>query len=421
MPHRYTTVDLFAGAGGLSLGFHLAGFVPMAVVEYSSQSLRTYERNLGHPGLRTFCSDMRDPSIPAEIKRHLSDQGVETLDLLTAGLPCETFSVARRKKPTDAQDYRFTLYKDVLRYVEALQPRFVVIENVKQLKTARDGVIFSDLTQRLRELGYQTTDWVLRAVEYGVPQIRERLVILGVQAPLALPKLPPITHCHPDEVETKSAKLGRRLCPWVSIQDALSDLPDLGEFYVHNERPKETPQTTDYALPLDQATDYQKLMRVGLLRGHIYDRLENHHALRHSPEMVHRLSYIQPGQSLKDLMRNPDVPAKLKPKKAYNIRCRRPFSNQPSYTVTAHCVDELLHYEVDRQITPREAARLQSFPDWFVITGPRCGHHGDAQIQDQYEQMGDAVPPLLAQAVARQVLASIHVSEQTEHAADAAD
>lgn len=386
-------IDLFAGAGGMSLGFRLAGYLPVVAVEYSPESARTYQVNhakLGH-NPKVFVEDITKRGLVGKVRAWLEEQRLPAPVVLTAGLPCETFSVAQRKR--DKTDPRFFLYKRVLTFVRTLQPRIVVVENVPQLRTSLDGAVFSDLSQKLKKDKYGVTHWILNAADYGVPQKRTRFFLVAIKGipDKEMPEMPP----------TKARR--------ISIAEALRDLPHL---------PPESGQLeADTYVSEAEPGSYPWLMRFGLASEvglSPSDRVLNHRAQRHRQTIIDRFARIRPREDLKDINANPNLPTEIKTRVPYT-RHRRPVPDEPSYTVTAHVADELLHPFENRVVTPREAARLQSFPDWYEFFGPRSGHHGNVRTQDWYEQIGDAVPPLLARAIAEHLrpwLEAVHPTEE---------
>lgn len=408
---RYTFIDLFAGAGGMALGLRMAGFQPLMAFEYSRQSASTYRR---HHRVEVDTRDLS--SIAAqEVKAKLMARHGRLPDLITASPPCETFSRAQTKDVS--RDQRNYLFRKVLEFTKVLNPPYVLVENVTGFRELNGGVYFNELVTRLEKLGYEVAERVLNAAEYGVPQDRERLFVLArrrdpqldpQRSPLHLP-VPThqaLLHERPGGVRfqmslTLEPGLTRVRRPAVTVRDALSDLPPLlqpGRW------------EKDYSRARPPAKRYQKLMRSTLLarllgsRWH-GNRLYNHRAMFHRPETRRRYSYIPPGKGVADVY--DQLPADCRPSQAYKIRDRRPRADLPSHTVTAHCVIEILHYDYEggqhRAITPREAARLQSFPDWYRFVGRRTRRYGASQVQDPYEQIGDAVPPLLARAIGKRI------------------
>lgn len=399
----YSFVDLFAGAGGMTLGLRMAGFKPLMAFEYSDQSAQTYHRY--HP-VPVDTRDLWEISA-AEIRETLLRIGVGLPNLLVAGPPCETFSRAQGKDI--ANDRRNYLFRKVLDFQKALCPRYILVENVPGFRDVRNGVYFRELVSKLENERYEVVYSILDAADFGVPQHRERLFVLARQRDRALDavrsrlSLPYPKHGAAGDFQQSYLRLSPGiptfLRPRVTAKDALCDLPPLLA---------ESLASGTYSLPPQDR--YQRIMRSTLLArmlgvewdGH---HLQNHRRMRHRASTVERYTNIMPGQGLTDVWGI--LPDSLRPKKNYRARDRRLLPDRPSHTVTAHCVVETLHYDFSggqhRAISPREAARLQSFPDWYVFTGEGTGRYGDARVQDPYEQIGDAVPPLLARELGKQI------------------
>lgn len=372
----------------MSLGFCLAGYRPLVGVDRAMSSIQTYEYNLAQFGALGLCSDITERGFLDHLKWLLEARGVRNPDVIISGLPQSSFSVARRRT-SGSPDSDKAIYLHVVEAVQRMVPKIVVLETLPAFETADSGANLKDLTDRLNTLGYQIASWKIRAMDYGVPQPRERFYILAGKTGGWLLTPPPITH-------------GKRsgLTPFVTTYESLADLPApaLGG-------PRIDSSPLRYAVP--PASAYQSLMRkLPLVEDAFTLQVDNHVAIPHGAEFVERVAHILPGQHLGDLVRNLAVPSHLKPKKGFNSRCQRPIPDEPCISLTAHCMDELLHYSHHRSITPREAARLQSFPDWFTFLGVRSGHHGSVD-QDQYEQIGSATPSLVAKAVAEAIRLAI--------------
>lgn len=403
----YTAIDVFAGAGGLSLGLRAAGFRVLAAIEKVESCVATYRRN--HPGTTVIHRDVRqvkDREI-AELVKPIAGNGA--VDLVVGGPPCETFSTAG-PGIRQIRDHRDTLFHELIRIAKAVNARYILIENIPGLMTKKGvggekGGVFKELLHALVNAGFYRFDFrILDAADFGVPQHRNRLFILATstQGPL---RFPAPTHGP------------NRAKPWVTVAEALGDLPPLS----NNE------EVDFYAS--EPLNEYQKIMRcspgspfslLGPEDKHSGDRLSLHRAPKHRPGTVKRFKLIRPGEGLRDLMVRlsreelEELKAKgILPNRWYIQRNRRLILKEPSFTVTSHCLDELLHPTQDRHLSPREAARLQSFPDWYSFEGPWVIPHIYEQ-QDKYEQIGDAVPPLLALAIGRELIRCLDAVEGTE-------
>jgi DNA (cytosine-5)-methyltransferase 1 len=370
---KYTAADLFSGCGGLTEGLKQAGFQVLFAIEVNHECCETYRWN--HREVVLIERDIHKVDEEDVLDMLKDTFDVETVDLLAGGPPCEGFSIAGLRDPDDPRN---RLFEEFMRFLKALRPKWFIIENVPGLISMERGKVLERVLKEIREAGYSVCYKILNAADYGVPQIRERVFIVGTNTgcPITFPS-PTHAPLHQGQVA-----LGDSLKPYVTVWEAISDLPPL--------EPGE--EKNEYATP--PQNDYQRLMREGAGS----QGLRNHRAVRHREYMVERFKLIPQGGNMKDL---PPIP-KVRPRKIYAARCRRLRADAPSYTVTAHCLDELIHPFQHRAITPREAARLQSFPDRYVFFGPLAKFHSDPR-QDQYEQIGDAVPPLLARAIALEI------------------
>ncbi len=370
MPVRH--LDCFSGPGGFCTGLRAAGIETVAAVEKVDSCVETYRAN--HPGVKVFSGDIRDVKA-ASIARLAG-----SIDLITSGMPCETFSTAGSRSRS-FYDARQQLFMEPIRLGQALDAPFILFENVPGIltkKVQRGGKrrVMEDLYQCLDEAGYRNRgEWLLDAAHYGAPQHRDRLFILASRRnePLKAPK--PLD-CH------------------VTVGDALAGIPQVeansGAYRGGYRRGRNS---------------YTRLMKDNHFwklpaptNGCTYHTAPNHRA-----GTLRRFKLIKPGEGLRDLFNKftPDEREQLQqqrvlPKKWYIQRNRRLVSSEPSYTVTSHCLDELVHPVQNRCLTVREVARLQSFPDNYDFCGGPllCPHI--YETQDKYEQIGDAVPPLMA-------------------------
>lgn len=379
-----THVDLFAGPGGLATGFLAAGFRTVAAVEFVESCVDTYRAN--HPNVPILHLDVRKVS-----GDHFQKLGIDHADVVSAGIPCETFSTAGSSSRS-FYDSRQILYRDVIRIAKLLSSRVILLENVPALLTKRirrdsKTLVIEKIRRDLTRSGYpHITTAVLDASDFGVPQRRERLFIIASTSPLEI-----------DFVRTTGKK--------VSVREALADLPKL--------EANSTPPAD--GLPyIGRPSRYAKLMRTNKSWGvnnHVPPRPTFHQSPKHRPATLTRFSLIKPGEGLKDLFEKLDTDtikrfqkSRVLPNAWYIQRNRRLIEHSQAPTVTSHCLDEFIHYSHDRALSVREVARLQSFPDWYQFPGGPfiCPHN--AFEQDKYEQIGDAVPPLLALAVADAIM-----------------
>lgn len=344
-------LDLFCGIGGLSLGFEAAGFAPVAGVDIWAQALATFRANhTGVPVLQADIGSIRSGEVEAAV-------GVTGFDVVVGGPPCQGFSTVGKRL---AADPRNLLWQGFLRLVCEIRPAYVVIENVEGLNVMSGGRVRDGIISEFNAAGYVMKAKLLRAADYGVPQLRKRLVFLGWLDGLAEPRFPTPAGAEP-----------------VSVAAAISDLPALA--------PRERKDVYESA-PL---TNYQRVCR-GLCQ-----TLHNHEAANHPPALVEVLRHVPDGGNRKS------IPDALQPKSGFHNSYARLASWKPAVAVTSNMRKpssaRATHPTQHRGLTVREGLRLQSFADDFVVLGSRT---------DQYVQVGNAVPPLLALAVAREVLAA---------------
>jgi DNA (cytosine-5)-methyltransferase 1 len=383
-------ISLFSGAGGFCEGVRLAGWKVLCGVEADEQACQTHTANF--PEVTLFQRDITNflrelhpqAGIPALKEIHAA-----SVDVVFGGPPCQGFS---QIGPRDPNDPRNLLYTEFVRVVERLQPRAVVMENVPNMIAMQDGHFKKEIEKAFRKAGYaRTIVQPVLASDFGVPQHRRRVFWFGLRDDLPL---------EGDLADAVRRLMERQKAPYaVTVRQAISDLP---------ERVSEDDEPIPYAKkPAGRYSDYQKLMRLDwdtpLLssdrkrKGHAVDALHNHHTKNVEAHRKRIIKAIRPGAKGNSL-----------PRELWNgtreHKWRRLDPDKPSYTILAQMhrdLSEWIHPTYDRWITVREAARLQSFHDGFVFHGSEW---------QQLKQVGNAVPPLMALAVARttaQLLASV--------------
>ena len=376
-------IDLFCGAGGLSEGLSDAGFHNLFSNEVVPEYAQTYQRN--HPDTRVVTADIRELE-PVQIMKDLGLER-EELDLIAGGPPCQGFSINAPVRCT--HDERNHLFKDFLRFVDSFAPKAVLIENVPGLVSFKNGETLHTILKSLAELGYGADVRILGAANYGVPQMRWRTMIVGLRGKnlpaAAFPE--PVFHA-PIRANFTTTFDGQSIImlptpetdsKFVTVQDAISDLPPLKNGEI-GEKIKEYPK-----MP---SCDYQRRARTGS------PGVINHEAPRLAEINMQRLKHIRQGGNWTD------IPDELLPKgmqrarkSDHTKRYGRVDPNGLASTILTKCDPHwgaYFHYEQDRVFTVREAARIQSFPDHFIFTGSQA---------QQFAQVGNAVPPLLANAI----------------------
>lgn len=377
---RLTAIDLFSGAGGISLGLHAAGFDVLVANDLDPASASSYRRNL--PETPFVEGDIRELSgrrILAKAKL-----APRELDLLMGGPPCQGFSIIGARV---VHDERNDLFRDFLRIGEALKPRCMVIENVTGLATLARGAILREILSGFRQLGYTAGFAELLAAQYGVPQMRWRMVFVGFRKDLGIESgmgFPKPTHGRRGigELIPNCTIPAEDMAGFVTTREAIGDLPPVGPGELVS-RYTGRPQCA-----------YQKEMRAGLAK-----ELHNHYAPKLSPQNMARIAALEEGQDWRDLPREllPEGMRRALRKDHTRRYSRMTWAGVPRSIITRFRdpkSGEYTHPEQDRTISIREAARIQSFPDRFAFEG---------SYSEQYDQVGNAVPPKLAAAIALEV------------------
>lgn len=337
-------IDLFCGCGGLSYGFEKAGFNVLLGIDNDSKALETFEMN--HKNSRTICGDITKITYEKDIKAIIGDQSI---DVIIGGPPCQGMSLSGPRK---FDDPRNRLYLSYIRLVEEIQPRAFVIENVPGLVGLFNGQIKDSIVEKFTNMGYNIKFEILCSSDFGVPQNRRRVVFVGLKK-------------GEFEYPTPLNKI-------VTCEMALSDLPTL-------ETDIGTEKANYFTAPQN---DYQKLMRKNS------KSVYNHIAANHSEKVCKIISLVPDGGNYKDL------PEEYRNSRNFHVAWTRFASNKPAPTIdTGH--RHHFHYKFNRVPTVRECARLQSFPDDFIFLGNKT---------QQFRQVGNAVPPLMAQSIAEKLL-----------------
>jgi DNA (cytosine-5)-methyltransferase 1 len=348
MKKRYNVLDLFCGCGGLSKGFEMAGYRILLGVDFNEPALKTFAKN--HIGSKTLCGDLSASNTFNEI-----DSLVEgnTIDVIIGGPPCQGFSLTG---PRNFDDERNKLYLAMVETVRRYKPRAFVVENVPGMATLYKGEVKNEVIKRFTDMGYSVNCKIVCAADYGVPQIRKRLVFVGVKDGC--------TFEFPEPTNTPEN--------YITCEQAISDLPsleyELGQDVSEYER--------------EPITTYQKLMRGTC------EVLYNHKAIDHKQFVKDTIALVPDGGYYKDL------PEGVGESRKFNMAWTRYRSDKPSRTIdTGHRNN--FHYKWNRCPTVRESARLQSFPDDFIFLGTKT---------QQDKQVGNAVPCLMAKAIGLQLL-----------------
>ncbi|PFA50306.1 DNA (cytosine-5-)-methyltransferase [Bacillus anthracis] len=377
-----TSLDLFTGAGGFTLGLKNAGIECIGSIELDRFASQTFRDNFKEiPHLNANVCDLERDEIYSRYK------GV---DIICGGPPCQGFSVAGPSQ-YGIIDERNNLILQMSRYAEILNPELVIMENVKGIlsgKISPTKKALDEYYERMGKLGYIIKPFVLQTADYGVPQWRERVFIFAAKKESYIP----------NEISGEYGSVRPRVTVW----EALSDLPIIqaGEGY------------EDYApYEKESQNEYQDWLRDGSLG--VY----NHVAMKHTKRVIERFKSIPIGGSLVDAppehgqrKRNG---TELDVKGRFKMNNQRLDPNKISTSITASFQSNFIHPHLERNLTAREGARLQSFPDAFVFSGPRTlmskkllekeGRQDEIGLS-QYNQIGNAVPPRLAEAIGKATL-----------------
>jgi DNA (cytosine-5)-methyltransferase 1 len=372
--YRPTVVDVFCGCGGLSEGFNQAGFEVLLGIDSDKFAIETFNKYHQNKGRIKKIEDIDGKYI-------FDETGKKHIDVLTGGPPCQAFSTVAVAKwrslgiPSTIDHPKNKLYKNFLRLIRDVSPKFFVIENVERMLTIQEGAIKSDIENELRHR-YSVSFYKKNVANFGVPQHRKRALVIGNRIGLTNPE---IIETHSDNDRSKK--------PYLTLHDAIGDLPRLkagaGKEFVQY-KPKK--YISDYALD-------KRKNSFGFY---------NHVARTHNSRDLKIFRMLQPKQWIKDL------PQRFNPyrKDIFLDKYKKQSWRTPSSTILSHLSkDGLMFIHPDKQqnrtLTPREAARIQSFSDSYVFEGPRT---------KQYIQIGNAVPPLFARSIAfaiRECLAGV--------------
>lgn len=341
MQKNYSVLDLFSGCGGLSSGFKDVGFEVKYAIDNWDIALKTLKLN--HPNTETINADISEIKAKDVIEN-------STIDVIIGGPPCQGFSIAGKRI---IDDERNKLYKQYLNFVNDLKPKAFLMENVPNIASIGKGAILKSILRDFSSVGYKLNWDILKASDFGVPQDRRRFFLIGF-------------------LENKYfdfSFLSKYKQNLISSEEAISDLP-------------EDDITPEAGYPVEPKSEYQKAMRIGS-KG-IY----NHVVTKHTDKTKMIISLVPDGGNYKDL------PEQYKNTRKVNIAWTRLNSKKPSFTIdTGH--RHHFHYKFNRVPTVREAARIQSFPDRYIFLGNKS---------DQEKQVGNAVPPILASVLAKEIL-----------------
>lgn len=376
--NKYAVLDLFSGAGGFSLGAIAAGHNIAGSIEIDRFASETYVTNFPNvPHFQNSLSDCTDRWLKTKFS------GV---DLVIGGPPCQGFSVAGPSQ-YGMKDERNELILEMARVVKLLKPKRAVLENVRGILSGRlsrgDSALCAYI-EALKLAGYVSQIYQLNSADFGTPQLRRRVFVVSTPRGEKLPE------CIP-------AEFGSKRKPWVTCMNALGDLPELSAG-------EGSDDLISYGVLANNV--YQRNMRKGS-RG-----ITNHLAMKHTPRILARLKEIPVGGSMRDVAPEHGQRSRLSGEidvgQRYKMNCTRIDPNGPSIALPANFQTIHVHPHEHRMLTAREGARIQGFPDHFIFKGPRTLMSKKLLIREgrqdeiglsQYNQIGNAVPPLMAEAL----------------------
>jgi DNA (cytosine-5)-methyltransferase 1 len=375
-----TSLDLFAGAGGLTLGLKNAGIHSIGAIEIDRFASETFRLNF--PEIPQYHRDIYSFS-DEEIRQRFAG-----VNMVVGGPPCQGFSVAGPSQYGKI-DKRNTLIMEFFRFISVLQPDIAILENVKGIlngKIDKKNKALDVYTKELENIGYQSKVFVLQTADFGVPQHRERVIVISSRNPNLIPE----------------NIVGEYQNNWITVKDVFGDLPVIN-----------AGQGIDSGVSYysDPQTEYQDWVRNGS------QLVYNHIAMKHTPRLIERFKHIPQGCSVKDVAaeygQRERGGSDLDKKQRFKMNNQRLHPNKVSTAVTASFQSTFVHPVLHRNLTAREGARLQSFPDTFIFCGPRTLMSKTLLIREnredeiglsQYNQIGNSVPPRMAESIGKVVL-----------------
>lgn len=364
---KFTCIDLFAGVGGFGEGFKREGFDILLASDIWDKAILTYKEN--HPETKTLVEDIYNIDSKELMKEIKVVKG--EVDVIIGGPPCQGYSTVGKRNEDDPRNL---LFKEYIRIIREIYPKIFVMENVVGIKSMKKGSIYTNIIDGFKDIGYKIESKILNAANYGVPQNRERVIFIGTRLDIDIE--------FPEEEYFRERNLTNALNfkPFITLKEAISDLPivNAGE------------SSEDYTTSASNA--YQRLMRSQMSSK---EKLTLQKAGKHTKKLLDMMEYIPENSSVWEVK---DIPTELKPTSGFGNTYARLNFDEPGMTITRNfsCISSsrCIHPKFNRGLTPREAARIQSFPDDYKFIGTKT----DISIQ-----IGNAVPPLLSQAIAKKI------------------
>lgn len=374
-------LDIFSGCGGLSFGLEMARHECVGAIDHNQNAIRSFNQN--HKSQVGLCKDL----LSFYPKDFVRSAGVSNLDLIVGGPPCQGFSGVKRigggnNGPNAILDSRRDLYQVFLRYVEHYEPQIFVMENVLGIRSTASGHYFTAIQSEARLLGYNVSPVELRCWEYGVPQSRIRQIFIGTK--LGLPPFAADLYLTKTHSEKPNEATRQRI---VTLGEAIGDLPSL------EANSGSIVSCYDLALRNGHIAKYGDRYTYGVLRAHEANSLNWHVARMHSERDLRDFNRLDEGQTSKKALAAGIEMEFPYDRETFKDRYTRQHRDKLCSTIVAHLRRDglmFIHPTQHRSLTPREAARVQSFPDNFNFYGGRGS---------VYEQIGNAVPPEAGKAL----------------------
>ena len=355
---KYNCVELFAGSGGLGTGFEIAGFNIVSANDIWQPAADTYVAN--HKKVKYIVEDIS--KINGDILLVNTGYKKNDIDVIIGGPPCQGFSTLGKRF---IDDPRNKLFKEYVRIVREIKPKIFVMENVSGILSMEKGRVLENIIKSFKSIGYKIEYKLLNAAEYGVPQLRERVIFIGTRLDIDI-KFPNRTHSLKKEKAFKNV---------LTLWDAIGDLPQSDDVEYNN-------------YDKEYQNEYQKRMRKNS------KTLTHHKPSIHNEKAKKMMTFIPMGKSVWEV----DIPNEYKPKSGYGNTYARLDANQPGMTITRNfsCISSsrCIHPYLNRGLTAREAARIQSYPDNYIFKGSKT---------DIHIQIGNSVPPLLGEKIAKAI------------------
>lgn len=366
MSKKLKVIDLFCGVGGLSYGFaHDSNFEIVAANEILPNMAKAY--SLNHPSVRVYAEDVKDFNAK-KIERDLGIKPNE-IDIIIGGPPCQAYSTVGKRS---IDDPRGKLFQEYYRVLKEFDPKLFLFENVKGLLSIQDGKLLKTIISNFESLGYKVQCKLLNAADYGAPQIRERVVIIGSKLKTDF-RYPDPTHYNPEE---KLDLFNKELKPYLTLEEAIGDLPLI----------KSNEERFEYSF--GPQNDFQKIMRKNAPT-----KLMDHNSPNNNEKLVKIMELLPDGGTPEDL------PESLRPTSGFKNTYCRLWWKRPATTITRNLStpssSRCIHPKAPRPLTTREGARIQCFPDDYQFYGSRS---------DKNLQIGNAVPTFLSNAIAKAIL-----------------